>query len=52
MRAAGPVRRDFPLLSSPELEEVSRLIQSTKLPSAHLRFGEIELELYGSKVAA
>ena len=26
MRAAGPVKRDFPLLSTPELEEVRKLM--------------------------
>lgn len=50
MRAAGPLRRDYPMFSSPELEEVARLIQSTKLPSAQIRMGEVELELFGAKV--
>lgn len=51
MRAAGPVRRDFPMFSSPELEHIAQLVQNIKLPSAQIRIGEIELELYGSKVA-
>ena len=29
MRAAGPVRRDYPLLSSPELEQVRKLMKLT-----------------------
>lgn len=51
MRAAGPVRRDYPMFSSPELEEVARLIHATRLPFARARMGEVELELYGSQVA-
>lgn len=48
MRAAGPVRQDFPMFSSPELEQIAQLVQSIKLPSAQIRVGEIELELYGA----
>ena len=47
MRDAGPVQRVFPTLSSPELEEVNRLIRSANLPSLQLRIGLIELELHG-----
>ena len=47
MRAAGPLRRDYPMFSSPELENIAQLIRSVKLPSAQLRLGEIELELFG-----
>lgn len=32
MRAAGPVKRTFPLLSSPELERVRKLMTLTSLP--------------------
>lgn len=47
MREAGPVQRVFPTLSSPEMEEVNRLIRSASLPSLHMRIGSIELELHG-----
>jgi oxaloacetate decarboxylase alpha subunit len=32
MRAAGPVKRDYPLLSSPELEQVRKLMKLTTVP--------------------
>ncbi len=32
MRAAGPLKRDFPLLSSPELDDVRKLMQIANLP--------------------
>ena len=32
MRAAGPVKRSYPLLSSPELEQVRKLMALTSLP--------------------
>ena len=32
MRAAGPVKRTYPLLSTPELEQVRKLMQLTKVP--------------------
>ena len=35
------------MFSSPELENIAQLIRSVKLPSAQLRLGEIELELFG-----
>ena len=44
MRAAGPVKRDFPLLSSPELDQVRKLMQVAKLPV-------IELQSEGLKVS-
>jgi oxaloacetate decarboxylase (Na+ extruding) subunit alpha len=47
MREAGPVQRVFPTLSSPEMEEVNRLIRSVSLPSLHVRIGQIELEVHG-----
>jgi oxaloacetate decarboxylase alpha subunit len=37
MRAAGPVKRSYPLLSSPELEQVRLLMAMTKLPVVELR---------------
>lgn len=47
MRESGPVQRVFPTLSSPEMEEVNRLIRSVSIPSLHMRIGSIELELHG-----
>ena len=46
MRAAGPVQRDFPLLSSPELAQVQQLMKLTKAPSLQLRVGQLSVELY------
>jgi oxaloacetate decarboxylase alpha subunit len=37
MREAGPVARSFPLLSSPELEEVRQLMALSNLPVIELR---------------
>ena len=37
MRAAGPVRRDYPLLSSPELDQVRRLLQIANLPLVQIK---------------
>jgi oxaloacetate decarboxylase alpha subunit len=37
MREAGPVARNFPLLSSPELEEVRQLMALSNLPVIELR---------------
>jgi len=45
MRAAGPVRRDYPLLSSPELEQVRRLMASAKSPHLLLRTENLFVEL-------
>ena len=44
MRAAGPIRRDFPLLSSPELDQVRKLMKVSSLPV-------IELQTEGFKVS-
>lgn len=43
MRAAGPVRQDYPTLSSPELDQVSRLMRVASLPMVQLRSAELEL---------
>lgn len=48
MRAAGPLRRDYPMLSSPELEQVAELIKTIKLPYAQVRLGQVEVELFGA----
>jgi oxaloacetate decarboxylase (Na+ extruding) subunit alpha len=45
MRAAGPVKRDFPLLSSPELDQVQRLMRVAKSPVVQIRSAALTLEL-------
>lgn len=45
MRAAGPVRRDYPLLSSPELEQVRKLMAVATLPVVEIKSGELEIAL-------
>jgi oxaloacetate decarboxylase alpha subunit len=45
MRAAGPVQQNFPLLSSPELEQVRRLMTIAKSPVAELRSGGLTAKL-------
>ncbi|MGF1606476.1 MAG: pyruvate carboxylase [Rhodothalassiaceae bacterium] len=45
MRAAGPVRRDFPLISSPELAQARRLMQVAKAPVVQLRTDGLDLTL-------
>jgi oxaloacetate decarboxylase alpha subunit len=45
MRAAGPLQRDYPLLSTPELDQARRLMQIANLPSVELRSGELSLQL-------
>jgi len=37
MRAAGPVRKDYPLLSSPELEQVRKLMQVATIPVIEMK---------------
>ena len=44
MRAAGPVRRDFPL-ASPEVEEVRALLRTTRTPYVRVVTEAIDLEL-------
>lgn len=48
MRAAGPVQRCYPLLSSPELEQVRRLMQIAKTPVVQIHSADMDLELYRS----
>jgi oxaloacetate decarboxylase alpha subunit len=43
MRAAGPPRRDYPTLSSPELDQVSRLLKLATLPVVQIRSAELDL---------
>jgi oxaloacetate decarboxylase (Na+ extruding) subunit alpha len=45
MRAAGPLRREYPLLSSPELEQVIRLMNLVKSNSVYFRSPELTLSL-------
>jgi oxaloacetate decarboxylase alpha subunit len=46
MREAGPVKRDFPLLSSsPELDQVQRLIRIAKSPVVQVRSAALSLDL-------
>ena len=45
MRAAGPVKRDFPLLSSPELDQVQRLMRIAKSPVVQIRSAALSLDL-------
>ena len=45
MRAAGPVRQDFPTLSTSELDQVARLMQVARLPVVQVRSAEFELSM-------
>src|SRR5882757_8561403 len=45
MREAGPLKRYFPFFSSPELEQVGRLMQIAKLPFVHLQAGKLSITL-------
>ena len=45
MRAAGPVRRDYPLMSSPELEQVRQLMSIATLPFVEIKSGELDVTL-------
>ena len=45
MRAAGPVKRDYPLMSSPELDQVRKLMELTKLPVVEIRSSTLDVSL-------
>ncbi len=45
MRAAGPVRRDYPLLSSRELDEVRQLMKVASSPIVQVRSDQFNLTL-------
>ena len=45
MRAAGPVKTTYPLLTSPELEQVRTLMKVAKSPVAELRSGSLLVKL-------
>lgn len=46
MREAGPVKRSFPLLSSPELDQVQQLMRLAKTPAVEAQIGKMQVELY------
>ncbi|MGH8516462.1 MAG: pyruvate carboxylase, partial [Panacagrimonas sp.] len=45
MRAAGPIKTTYPLLSSPELEQVARLMRIAKSPVVQLTMGGMSVGL-------
>jgi len=45
MRAAGPVKRDYPLLSTPELEQVRKMMKMTKLPLIEIKSSTLNMTL-------
>ena len=45
MRAAGPVKRTYPLLSTPELEQVRKLMKLTDLPVIEIKSRELTVSL-------
>lgn len=45
MHEAGPVKRTFPMMSSPELEQVQRLMRIVRAPVFQVTVGDLSLEL-------
>jgi oxaloacetate decarboxylase (Na+ extruding) subunit alpha len=45
MRAAGPVRRDYPMMSSPELEQVRKLMAIATLPVVEIKAAGLNITL-------
>ncbi|WP_158970799.1 pyruvate carboxylase [Chachezhania sediminis] len=45
MRAAGAVKTDFPLLSSPELDQVRKLLKIASIPAVQIRSAQMDLTL-------
>jgi len=45
MRAAGPVRRDYPLMSSPELEQVRKLMAVATMPVVEIKSAGLSISL-------
>jgi oxaloacetate decarboxylase alpha subunit len=45
MRAAGPVKRDYPLLSSSQLDEVRKLMTIARSPVVQVRSDQFNLTL-------
>jgi oxaloacetate decarboxylase alpha subunit len=46
MREAGPLQRSFPLMASPELDQVARLMRIAKAPVVQIRSAEMSLSLH------
>jgi oxaloacetate decarboxylase alpha subunit len=46
MRAAGPVKRSYPMMSSPELEQVRRLMALARAPVVQIHSAALSVELY------
>ena len=49
MRAAGPVKTSYPLLSSPELDQVARLLKIAQSPVVQIQAAGFELNLRRSR---
>ena len=47
MYAAGPIKLDFPMLSSPELEQVGKLLKVANLPLVQIKTQAMSLTLQG-----
>lgn len=47
MRAAGPVKQSYPLLSSPELDQVRKLLKVANLPLVQIQAAGMDLTLRG-----
>ena len=45
MRAAGPVRRDYPMVSSTELDQVRKLMQVATMPVVELKSADLKISL-------
>jgi len=45
MRAAGPVQRDYPLLSTPELDQVRKLMTVATVPVVEIKTGALDISL-------
>ena len=50
MRAAGPVKRSYPLLSTPELEQVRQLMKLTDLPVIEIKSRDLTVSLRRNRV--
>lgn len=48
MYAAGPIKLDYPLLSSPELDQVSKLLKVANLPFVQIKSQAMSLTLKGN----
>lgn len=45
MRAAGPLRRDYPTMSSPELEQAAKLLKIANLPAIQMQSENLSISL-------